>query len=1027
MITLGNEHFRFGFVPPTGLPGGIDPDSFHIVDSVGTEGISKLYRYELTLSSTHEVSDLERNLLFDCPIKVYAMQDRQTHLSTVHGIFASFEEIRNVDTYFFYKAVMVPKMWKLTQTKKSEIYQDLSVRELIIKVMTDAGFTTNDYELHLSPRAESLVSSDPGYQSGQGIDDVLTGAQPYNWRRWEYICQYNETYFDFLSRWMEREGIYYFFEQRLDGEKIIFTDSKNINIPLLEQIEEKFTADLRSTITIPTSESDLDDEKYYKVRYNPPSGLDAAVPNQCITSFTCRQNQVPGKVILQDFNHRGSPQVVTGDSFIPRDTANTNIEEVHLYGEHIKNIEEATFYAKIRADGIWCRRKVYYGESTFSYLRPGYTYKLTDHYKDTWKDLPYLITGIRHELDQKAVLFQGNSDIVPAGENTGFYNNTFECIPFGNIVDNKLQYRPELKTPKPRFYGTINAKVEADSLGLYAERNSQGQYKVKLPFDRSDATGQRASRWVRMIQPYAGSGYGTDFPMHKDAEVLLTFIDGDPDRPIIAGGVYNQTSQIAAATAISALDPGMATDAELAATQAALQSQIDTISSIITAGGNKLVMDDLVTDKNILTHSPGDLRFEAQGRYAEYTVGFPPEITTVPPTDQVPAKLRYMRDKFTDGATYLPTGMKLYSGYPDTHNDDIYGSGVTPDWNTLVAKGRVMLGKGDSFNTQEGNIYDFGGYWNYNLGNCYIENHIDQTAELNASHRYDLLSAGGPDWGTIGTIQGDGAHQHGGSKNELAGWDASTTHASSNNWTNIAVEKTFGDSYEYREGNSISVQKGSTHEILVSARSVEEKYSGGNKTYFRKSGGGITEEKSWSKITGLPMTYSYSVADPAAGHGKVFGYSHDWTNKIHFSTNFSASLTGSFNMDTHLDMKMSLGASLELSAFVGTKNSLTLNASIENSIKISASAGFKVDIGAAAFLMFKIAAGGDHAYVNGKWKSDFPGASVNKAAAVKADMEKFALRKMMTNLKKGDLQLIKLSLAVQKHSAGITSGIQLFT
>jgi type VI secretion system secreted protein VgrG len=102
-----------------------------------------------------------------------------------------------------------------------------------------------------------------------------------------------------------------------------------------------------------------------------------------------------------------------------------------------------------------------------------------------------------------------------------------------------VQFRPERNTPRPRINGTMNATIDAAGDGQYAEIDDEGRYKVVLPFDQSGNSEGRASRWVRMAQPYSGANYGMHFPLHKGTEVLLTFIDGDPDRPIISGSVPN--------------------------------------------------------------------------------------------------------------------------------------------------------------------------------------------------------------------------------------------------------------------------------------------------------------------------------------------------------------------------------------------------------------------------------------------------------------------------------------------------------
>ena len=114
----------------------------------------------------------------------------------------------------------------------------------------------------------------------------------------------------------------------------------------------------------------------------------------------------------------------------------------------------------------------------------------------------------------------------------------------------------------------MNAHIDAAGSGQYAEVDNQGRYKVILPFDLNSAMGGKASSWLRMAQPYAGENHGMHFPLHKGTEVLLTFIDGDPDRPIIAAAVPNPI------------------------TPSPVNSSNSTQSRITTAGGNKLHMED---------------------------------------------------------------------------------------------------------------------------------------------------------------------------------------------------------------------------------------------------------------------------------------------------------------------------------------------------------------------------------------------------------------------------------------------------
>jgi hypothetical protein len=137
---------------------------------------------------------------------------------------------------------------------------------------------------------------------------------------------------------------------------------------------------------------------------------------------------------------------------------------------------------------------------------------------------------------------------------------------------------------------------------------------------------------------------------------------------------------------------------------------------------------------------------EAKGRYADYRIGVPPESSR-------PSDIADLINKmYNYGGDFKPTGMKPYKNQAPYIDPAI--TMPTDDagmWKYLVDRGQVKIVKGDTFNTQEGNIYDFGGYWVYNLGNCYVENHIDQNAVINKKESndekgYDLLNIGGPDW-----------------------------------------------------------------------------------------------------------------------------------------------------------------------------------------------------------------------------------------------------------------------------------------
>ncbi|MCW5208438.1 type VI secretion system tip protein VgrG, partial [Desulfobulbus sp. US2] len=304
------------------------------------------------------------------------------------------------------------------------------------------------------------------------------------------------------------------------------------------------------------------------IRYSPPDSLSPSSMHQ-VREFTCRQQLLPKKVVLKDYNYRKPSLDLKGEADVdPEGRGN-----IYIYGEHFKTPEEGNALAGIRAEELLCREAHFFGEGTVPSFLTGYIFEMHDHYRDSYNQR-YLITELSHQGTQSTYL-TGAGGATSETENQGpAYFNNFSCIPAG------VQFRPERLAEKTRLDGTLNATVDASGDGQYAEIDDQGRYKVKLPFDQGDAADGKASRWVRMTQPYAGADYGMHFPLHKGTEVLLTFVDGDPDRPIIAGTVPNPETG--------------------SPVTGANQSQ----SMIRTAGGNQIRIEDNDGGQQIHMSSP---------------------------------------------------------------------------------------------------------------------------------------------------------------------------------------------------------------------------------------------------------------------------------------------------------------------------------------------------------------------------------------------------------------------------------------
>ena len=498
-------------------------ETFSVVRFSGEEGLSTLYRFEILLIS--EEQDLDIAAVLQHPA-TFTIKNRFANGPELpfHGILSAFEQLHQFGTYTFYRTELRPKLWWLTQTHHNQVFLDQKIDQFAAAVLQDGGLPQGmDFEFRLQDRYDPR----------------------------EYVCQYGESHFAFVSRWMEREGIYYWFEQGESSEKMIASDTHIAHTPLSGH--EKFL-------------------------YSPPSGLDDTRQDKVIQRFSLKQTPMPKNVLLKDYNYMKPSLDLEGKAQVREQGRG----EVYLYGEHFPNRSEGQRLAQVRSEAYICREKVFNSQSTVPAVRPGYLFNLERHYSNGF-NRAYLTTSVHHEGSQEQYLVSGLGVNGVEDHQGLFYRNTFTCIP-GDI-----QYRPERMTPKPRIAGSLSAKIDAAGSGKYAELDEHGRYKVILPFDLSGRKDGKGSTWVRMMQPYAGQGMGFHAPLHKGTEVLLSFIEADPDRPVISGAIPNPET------------PSPVHDAN--------QTQV----RLVSGSGNVMHMEDQEGRQRILLHSPDTGSFIRMG------------------------------------------------------------------------------------------------------------------------------------------------------------------------------------------------------------------------------------------------------------------------------------------------------------------------------------------------------------------------------------------------------------------------------
>lgn len=414
------------------------------------------------------------------PATLILQHDKVKH--HFHGQLAAAEREQIAGGYQFFRVILVPPLWRLSLEYRSAVYVDKSVPEILEETFKSAGFSRGaDYDL-----------------SG------LTGKYPSR----EFTCQYHETDLAFISRLMEQEGIHFYFENDDKACKLMLADSKDYSpVPDLEPV---MFADPGST-------------KDY----------------ESIVRLRCRYEQTPIDVKVKDYNYTqpsldvlGTAKVQTGGGY-PGEYGS-----VWLFGENVVTPEEAKRIAALRAEEAGCWANSYAGAGAVCDLRAGYSFKLQGHaFKDY--NQSYLVTEIRHSARNLDQGWGGRSyEAAESAGNEAYYSNSFSAIA------SHVQFRPRRVTPKPRVSGVLTGFVYSETVKNLLPIDDSGRYRVELPFVNADHPTQKVTCWMRMAQPAAGAKYGTYFTLESGAEVLVVFINGDPDRPVIWGSLYNGASAL---------------------------------------------------------------------------------------------------------------------------------------------------------------------------------------------------------------------------------------------------------------------------------------------------------------------------------------------------------------------------------------------------------------------------------------------------------------------------------------------------
>ena len=465
-------------------------DKLLLASFSGHEAISRLFSFHLDLlcestdPSTHQPAD---------PIDFSDIIGKSVTISVTlsdntpryfNGLVSHFAQSGADNLFTHYQMEVVPWTWMLTRFADCKIFHNKKVGDIIDQVLSDRGFT--DYTLSLSGTYTPL----------------------------EYTVQYRETDFNFISRLMEQNGIFYFFQHEDGKHTMVIADSSSAHEPCPGQESAGYNL----------AGGGIDDE-------------------DVVNSWSIEQELKSGKYTLTDYNFKTpSTSLLASEPTIVSVGGNADFELFDYPGEYLTR-GDGTCFAKLRMQEEEASHLVAHGSSVCRAFTTGYKFDLEDHFQDSMNDT-YILTEIQH-IASAAGRYSSSGG---GGGGSDSYSNHFTCIPAD------VPFRPARLTPKPFVQGPQTAVVvgksqdsgdsgDADDPGTDGEEiwvDKYGRVMVLFPWDRAGA----CSCWVRVSQDWAGQGWGSITIPRVGQEVIVSFLEGDPDRPIITGRVYNASQTV---------------------------------------------------------------------------------------------------------------------------------------------------------------------------------------------------------------------------------------------------------------------------------------------------------------------------------------------------------------------------------------------------------------------------------------------------------------------------------------------------
>ncbi len=363
------------------------------------------------------------------------------------------------------------------------------------------------------------------------FEDKLTGS----YSALDYVVQYDETHLDFICRLMEQVGIFYFFKFANGSHTMVLADASSAHLACPDAAT---------------------------VRYFPK-------PGQIHSIDTIHRFEREHRLVLKGMSVSDYDYLKPSTSLLGTHTATEGSGDSFEYPAGHATAAEATPLAKVRVQSAQVPAEVLRGDGFVYPFTPGYKFTLKDHFVSAL-NASHVLRRVHHTAHDE------------------LYTNSFEAFPADVL------FRPPRITPQPRALGSETAVVVGSS-GEEIWTDQHGRIKVQFPWDRKGKKNETSSLWIRVSQSVAGKGFGTLFLPRIGQEVVVTYLNGDPSRPLITGCVYNGENT---------------TPVTLPANQT--QSTIKTRSSKNGTAGNEIRFEDKKDSEELYVHAQKDMKVEIE-------------------------------------------------------------------------------------------------------------------------------------------------------------------------------------------------------------------------------------------------------------------------------------------------------------------------------------------------------------------------------------------------------------------------------